>query len=123
MTTPQTKPHYVKAADLKAELVKFKETGTISEELGEMILKIARKIATRPNFSGYTYKDEFISDAVFSMLKSLDKINLDYNPFMYLSQITFNAFIGKINREKRVQRVKEAYRDEVYDGFEEQEQL
>ena len=38
--------------------------GIISEALGTMILKIATRFSMHPRFFGYSYRDEFVADAV-----------------------------------------------------------
>jgi len=61
--------HYVDNKKLYTEMVKFtnkcaeaKEQGLqrpkVSNYIGECILKISTRLATRPNFVGYSYKDE-----------------------------------------------------------------
>ena len=40
------------------------EVPRIPNYIGECIFKIATRLASRPNFSGYTYKDDMISDGL-----------------------------------------------------------
>ena len=66
------KEYYVKGSDLKEEIRKYQESkknspdgkGEISEELGSMILKICTRFSMHPRFNGYSYRDEFVADAV-----------------------------------------------------------
>ena len=112
--------HYVNCKDLLEEIKLYNKTRKVSEELGVYLLKIAKRYATKPNFSGYTYKDDFIADAVYRMVEQLDKINLNHpkcNPFSYLTQLCRNCFIAKINKEHRIQNTKENIRDTVYSEF------
>ena len=70
------------------------------------------RIMTKPQFSGYTYKDDFTSDAVFKILKYLD--NFDHtlisktsgqhvNAFAYITQIIHNSIMYIINTKKAEQ--------------------
>ena len=64
---------------LKAKIVSLSEQTSVDtpsyERFGEIILLMIRKILTKPQFSGYTYKDDFYSDAIFKILKYLDNFN------------------------------------------------
>lgn len=112
--------HYVSNKDLLEEIKLYNKTKKVSEELGVFLIKIAKRYATKPNFSGYTYKEDFIGDAVFRMVEQLDKINLKHpncNPFSYLTQVCRNCFIAKINKEHKIQDTKENIRDTIYYEF------
>jgi hypothetical protein len=80
------------------------------EQFGNIILLMISKILTKPNFSGYTYKDEMYSDAIHKILKYLH--NFDHtmisehsgqlvNSFAYISQIIHNSVIYIINTKKK----------------------
>jgi len=80
------------------------------ENFGNIILLMISKILTKPNFSGYTYRDEMYSDAVHKILKYLH--NFDHtmiskrsgykvNAFAYISQIIHNSVIYIINTKKK----------------------
>jgi len=68
-----------------------------------MIKKICQRLATMPNFSGYTYKDEMILDALANcMIYATRYKAFTYdNPFAYFTQIAYNAFIYRIKSEKK----------------------
>lgn len=116
--------HYVDKQELLKELKRYKKKKEISEKLGEMMLKIANRLTLRYNFFGYTYKDEFVYEAVYRMVEQLDKINVDHpksNPFCYLTQICYNCFVAKINKEKKYQSLKEELKTRCFDGLEQDE--
>ena len=122
----KNKQYYINPKELRAELAKYKEEDIISEELGAMILKIAQRYASKPNFSGYSYKEEFIGTAVLRMIEQLHKLDLNHpkcNPFAYLTQICHFKFIEKINKEKKYQTLKTRLKDHYYDEFERDESL
>lgn len=76
-------------------------------KFGEMILQIVKRRATSSKFSGYTYKEEFYSNAIEKiMLYAINNFKHDYiNPktgkgskaFSYITEIASRAFITIIN--------------------------
>ena len=71
--------------------------------IGESILLICNNLAKKPNFSGYTYKQEMISDGVMDCISAVDNFDPDKtnNPFAYFTQIAWNAFLRRIQKEKK----------------------
>lgn len=67
------------------------------------IKKMAEKIGNRPNFIGYSYKDDMVSDGIYICLKYFDKFNpaKSSNPFGYFSQCIWFAFLQRIAKEKK----------------------
>jgi len=87
-------------------------TTRTNAEFGKMIILIIDRIASRPQFSGYTYLDEMKSLAVEHIMSyshgfdpfRTSKISGQYaSAFAYISTIAFNAFIATINKFKRNQ--------------------
>jgi hypothetical protein len=87
-----------KAAELQEE-----HRPKIPEYIGECIFKIAVKLATKPNFSSYTYKDEMISDGIEVCIRYLHNFDPEKsnNPFAYFTQIIYYAFLQRIQKEKK----------------------
>jgi hypothetical protein len=86
-----------KAAEKKAK-------GFISNELGEMFLKIAYNLSNKNNFNNYTYKEEMIGlgiEYLCRFAKKFDKDNPKANAFSYCTQICYNGFIQAITKEKK----------------------
>ena len=81
----------------------------ISNYLGECILKISNHLSYRPNFINYTYKEEMISDGIENSLQYIDNFDPEKskNPFAYFTQIIYYAFIRRIAKEKKQQKIKE----------------
>lgn len=80
------------------------------ERFGEIILLMVKNILKKPQFSGYTYKDDFYSDAVYKILKYLHNFNhllisdisgTNVNAFAYISQIIHNSVLFIINKKKK----------------------
>ena len=119
-TDNKKKVHYVDNKKFLAAIVERKELLKEAEEagegkpqisnyLGECILKIANHLSYRPNFIKYTYRDEMISDGIENSLQYIDNFDPEKskNPFAYFTQIIYFAFIRRITKEKKQQKIKD----------------
>jgi hypothetical protein len=101
-------------AKLKQQIIVLSEATSVDktsyERFGEIILLMIKNILKKPQFSGYTYKDDFYSDAVYKILKYLHNFNhkmisertgLAVNAFAYISQIIHNSILFIINSKKK----------------------
>lgn len=108
--------YYVKNKDLLDEIIKYKSTfkidkdgnkipgtGKMSDTLGQMIVKIVNGLSQKPNFYGYTFKDDMRSEALLTVLKYLHNFNEEKssNPFAYITQIAFNSYRRLYNKAKK----------------------
>lgn len=100
--------YYVKNKDLMIEIQKLKDTNVFPEKLGMYIMQIVDGLSHRPNFNGYTYLDEMKSEALLAVVKGIRNFDpYKYNnPFAYITQIAWNAFIAYINKEKTKSKTK-----------------
>lgn len=121
------KPHYVNNKEFSGAVVAYVESVNearenkideprITEYIGSCFLKIAEGLSHKPNFSGYTYREEMVMDAVENCIKAI--MNYDVkkatrtglpNAFAYFTQITYYAFLRRIAKEKKHQDIKELY--------------
>jgi len=114
-----TKEHYVNNKEFYAAMVEYKAVCKKAEAegliqpripnyIGMCIYKIANRLAFRPNFINYTYRDEMISDGIETSIANIRSFNSDKydNPFAYFTQIIYHAFIIRIQKEKKQQYVK-----------------
>lgn len=100
--------NYVNNKELLQHLIDYKSrkyknpNEQIDDYIAKSIIAIAEKYASRPNFSGYTYKDDMIADAVENVLRYIDNFDpqKSQNPFAYITQICHFAFLRKIRDEK-----------------------
>ena len=95
---------YCSKKEMLAELVKYKETGVISEELGKMFLDIATKIANKSSYYNYTEKEDWIGDIILRMLEQIDKFDVTHpkaNPFGYFSLLAYRKIWTSIKLLKR----------------------
>lgn len=129
------KENYVNNKDLLAALIEYKEKCAEAEEggdknpivpdyIGKCIMLIAQRLATRPNFSGYMYKDEMVSDGIENCLQYIHNFNPEksQNPFAYFTQIIWYAFLRRISKEKKQMYIKfkasqrQTLENEVFDS-------
>jgi hypothetical protein len=71
--------------------------------IGECFMKIAEKFSHHANFVNYPYRDEMISDAIENCVMYAHDFDpkKGTNPFAYFTQVTWNAFIRRINKENK----------------------
>jgi DNA-directed RNA polymerase specialized sigma subunit len=108
------KRNYVNNPDLLEALIQYQKKCKEAEDSGEekpqvpnyigtCIFQIATRLATKPNFSGYTYKDDMISDGIENCLQYMHNFDPEksQNPFAYFTQIIWYAFLRRIQKEKK----------------------
>jgi len=73
------------------------------EYIGHCIMEICNNLAKKANFVNYTYKEEMIADGIENCIKAAMNFNCEKssNAFGYFTQIAFNAFIRRIQKEKK----------------------
>lgn len=108
------KRNYVNNPDLLQALIEYRaackeaedagdRNPQVPEYIGKCILLIATRLATKPNFSGYSYKEEMISDGIENCLQYIHNFDPEksQNPFAYFTQIIWYAFLRRIQKEKK----------------------
>lgn len=113
-TDRRPKRNYVNNKDLLAALIEYQKQCKEAEDsgdepprvpnyVGECIYQIATRLATKPNFSGYSYKDDMISDGIENCLQYIHNFDPEKssNPFAYFTQIIWYAFLRRIQKEKK----------------------
>jgi len=76
----------------------------ITDYSAKAIMMIAERLANRPNFSGYSYKQDMVSDAIYICLRYFDRFDPHHptkNPFGYFSRIAWFAFLQRLAKEKK----------------------
>jgi hypothetical protein len=102
--------NYIDGKELSEELHELSQTGVISDNLGEMFLKIVNNMANRKNFINYTFKEEMKGRGLIFLCKyakSFDKNNPKANAFAYVSQICFRGFVQCIKEEQKQTAIKD----------------
>lgn len=108
------KQHYVDNKKFYQEILEYKrqveeaknnnlDKPPISNYIGECIYKIAEKLATKPCFNGYSFKDEMVSDGIENCIVYFDDYDpvKGQNPFAYFTQIIYYAFLRRISKEEK----------------------
>jgi len=125
---PQEKPHYVNNKEFslavvdycesaeKARKQKSKNIPIVPDYIAECFLKIAEGLSHKSNFIRYTYREEMVMDAVENCLKAIKNYDIKTatrtgtpNAFAYFTQISWYAFLRRIEKEKKQQDIKLNY--------------
>jgi DNA-directed RNA polymerase specialized sigma24 family protein len=94
--------------------VSGKPAPAISSYIGACIMKICDRLARSGKFRSYSYIDEMQSDAIEKMVAGIDVFDAKriaprsgkINPFAFFTQITWNAFLNRIDIEKKQNAIK-----------------
>lgn len=112
--------HYVNNKEFLSALIEYKKQvqaasieersrPRVSNYIGECFMKIAVHLSYKPNFSGYTFRDEMVSDGIENCLQYIDNFDPERenpNPFSYFTQIIYFAFLRRIAKEKKLLYIK-----------------
>lgn len=121
---PKDKPHYVNNKEFSLAVVEYctqvkeaKDKGQkhpiVPDYIAECFLKICEGLSHKANFVRYTYREEMVMDAVENCLKAIENYNIETatrsgnpNAFAYFTQISWYAFLRRIQKEKKQQDIK-----------------
>jgi hypothetical protein len=109
------KNHYINNKDFLNEMTKYRASIQEAKRLGslpkpqipryvaECFMKIAENLSHKPNFLSYTFRDEMVADAIENCVMYVDNFDpaKSSNPFAYFTQITYYAFLRRIQKEKK----------------------
>jgi hypothetical protein len=107
------KNHYINNKDFLTEMIKYRQailSRTVGEKkpqipryVAECFMKIAENLSHKPNFLSYTFRDEMVADAIENCVMYVDNFDpaKSSNPFAYFTQITYFAFLRRIQKEKK----------------------
>ena len=128
---PKEKPHYVNNRQFSESVVEYcsrlkeareKESSLpiVTDYIAECFLKIAEGLSHKSNFVRYTYREEMVMDAVENCLKAIENYDIESatrsgnpNAFAYFTQISWYAFLRRIQKEKKQQDIKLKYISEA----------
>lgn len=126
----EEKPHYVNNRLFSEAVVEYvksarqakedqREVPVVTDYIARCFLDIAEGLSHKANFVRYTYREEMIMDAVENCLKAIDNYNIETatrtgkpNAFAYFTQISWYAFLRRIQKEKKQQDIKLKYLSE-----------
>lgn len=80
-----------------------KDRPRIPDAIGADLQKIVHRLGLMPNFAKYPFWEEMIDDGLENCIYAVDKFDPDRStyPFSFFSQVAYNAFIRRINKEKK----------------------
>ena len=94
---PHGRLKHMRAAGVKIDYPK------VPDYIGLCFMQIAEGLSKKPNFAGYGWVDDMVSDAILACLANID--SYDYtnrtNPFAYYTRACYNAFLIRIDKEKK----------------------
>ena len=110
----KTKNNYVNNTKMLEEIIKYKERvkeakekgldePRIPEYLGQCILLIAQRVSMLSKFSGYSFREEIVSDGIENMVMYFNNFDPEKssNPFAYFTQIVYYAAYRRITKEEK----------------------
>ena len=127
---PKDKPHYVNNAQFSQAVVDYCTTvqeakssssplPVVPDYIAQCFLKICEGLSHKANFVRYTYREEMVMDAVENCLKAIENYNIEAatrtgkpNAFAYFTQISWFAFLRRIEKEKKQQDIKLKYMEQ-----------
>ena len=128
---PKDKPHYVNNAQFSQAVVDYctevqkakksdKKLPIVPDYIATCFLKICEGLSHKANFVRYTYREEMVMDAVENCLKAIENYNIEAatrtgkpNAFAYFTQISWFAFLRRIEKEKKQQDIKLKYMEQA----------
>ena len=106
--------HYVNNRDFLDALIEYRNSVAeaaandlpkprITNYIGSCFLKIATHLSYKSNFVNYMYREDMISDGIENCVQYIHNFDQakSKNPFAYFTQISYFAFLRRIQREKR----------------------
>lgn len=114
MANKKQNKHYVNNKDFLAAMTEYRELRLaaeaagdpkprVSNYIGECFVKIANHLAYKSNFVNYTFREEMILDGIENCITYINNFDPEKskNPFAYFTQITYYAFLRRIQKEKK----------------------
>jgi DNA-directed RNA polymerase specialized sigma24 family protein len=109
-TAPGTGKYYLTNGTLLPEVIRAKKLGYVTPELAKMLMLLTERYARSAKFSGYSYRDDMIAEALANLSQNALKFdpNKSSNPFAYYTTAITNSFIQYLNVEKRHRNIRDS---------------
>lgn len=114
MTIEKTSTHYVDGKELYESLVQWQKDCRRAQRKKEpkpqlpdfvavAMMKMADRLSQKSVFINYTFREDMVGDALESCLRYIHNFNpaKSKNAFAYITQIIYNAFIRRIQKEQK----------------------
>ena len=109
-----TSHHYVDNQQFYKDIVKFREECDRNRKMGlprpnipqsivDNIILISTHLAYRPNFSGYTFRDDMVHAGIENCVRYVENFDPEksQNPFAYFTSVCWYAFVRLIKESKK----------------------
>jgi len=111
--------HYIVNSEMLEEVKKSKKRLAENPELGgqaitpklaNMFIRLVDHYATKQNWSGYSYLEEFKGEALVNLVNKWYKFDCDKydKPFAYYSMLITRSFMSQVQKEKKPQKIRDA---------------
>lgn len=103
-TTPKsTKNHYVTNAQLMEAIQEAKELGKLTNRLAKYIHLIAERYSYKPNWAGYSFREDMVAFAVANLCANWHKFDptKSSNPFAFYTTAIYRSFLQCLADEKK----------------------
>ena len=115
----RAKPHYVNNREFSEKIVEHckrvikarenhEDEPQVTDYIATCFMKISSGLSYKPNFKGYTFRDEMVMDGVENCLRAINNYNVEAatqsgkpNAFGYFTQIIYFAFLRRIAKENK----------------------
>ena len=111
--------HYISNKEFTQAIVEYiqkceseeaagREAPQIPDDIARQFIALANKLGSRYNFSGYTFRDEMVSNAIFACCAKIRKFNIlvGSNAFAYFTNVCWRAMVDVINDEEEMSYIK-----------------
>lgn len=100
----KSKTNYVNNKDLLNELIVLEKTNIISDKLHLMFWEMCKRIASKPRFFSYTWKEDMITKAYLRCIKYAKTFDTTRtNPFGYFTTTIHNCYFKYRTDEMKYQ--------------------
>ena len=127
----KVKHNYVNTKEFYTEMVNWKASGDekVPDEIARKIMMICTELSKSWQFAGYTenWKSDMIGDAIYNCIRYANYFDTERftNPFSYFTSIAYNAFLRRLNIEKKQLEITEKYKkfacSSLYDSLTDEE--
>lgn len=106
-----TAKYYLTNSKLLPAVIRAKAEGKLTNELAEMLVMLAKKYSMKPCFSGYTYREDMVAEALANLCQNALKFNPERsdNPFAFYTTCITNSFLHILKNEKKHRRIRDQF--------------
>lgn len=101
--------NYLNNADLLIEVIKSKEQDRMTDKMAKMIMLLADRYGTKPNYNGYSFLEDMKAYAVMCICNTWRSFNPEKsrNPFAFYTECVKNSFNHYLNKESDHRRLRD----------------